>query len=88
MNFGPQTYGSAVAAILRREGDGHRLMPRTASGGASGGARRLIREAGARQLFHGSRAPEAAASGLYLYLRRPTTAFHRLRGAPFPSSAS
>jgi hypothetical protein len=67
MSFDPQTYGSAVASILQLDGDGRRLMPLTAGGGGSGQARALILEAGARQLFPRSRAPEAAMAGLYLY---------------------
>jgi len=66
MSFDPQIYGSAVAAILHLDGDGHRLLPLTAGGG-SDGARALIRDAGASQLFPRARAPEAAVSGLYLY---------------------
>ena len=67
MDFDPQTYGSAVAAILHLDGDGRRLMPLATSGGGSNEARALIREAGARKLFPRSRAPEAALAGLYLY---------------------
>jgi len=67
MSFDPQIYGSAVAAILHLDGGGQRLMPLSAGGGASGRARTLIRDAGARELFPRARAPEAALSGLYLY---------------------
>jgi hypothetical protein len=67
MSFDPRTYGSAVAAILHLGDDGQRLMALTAEECVSDGARRLIREAGANQLFPQSRAPEAAVSGLYLY---------------------
>jgi len=67
MGFDPQTYGFAVAAILHLDGDGQRLMPLATSGSGSDRARTMIREAGARQLFAKSRAPEAAVAGLYLY---------------------
>ena len=67
MDFDPQSYGSAVAAILHLDGDGRRLMPLATSGAVSGQARGMIREAGAKQLFPRSRAPEAALAGLYLY---------------------
>ena len=67
MKFDSQTYGGAVASILQLEGDGYRPMPLTAGGCACERARTLIAEAGARQLFPRSRAPEAALSGLYLY---------------------
>jgi len=66
MSFDPQTYGSAVAAILQLDGGGRRLMPLTAGGGSTQ-ARAMIREAGARELFPRSRAPEAAIAGLYFY---------------------
>jgi hypothetical protein len=67
MSFDPQTYGSAVASILQIDGDGRRLMPLTAGAGGSGSARTMIRDAGARQLFPRSRAPEGAMAGLYFY---------------------
>ena len=67
MDFDPQSYGRAVAAILHLDGDGRRLMPLATSGAVSGQARGMIREAGAKQLFPRSRAPEAALAGLYLY---------------------
>ena len=67
MDFDPQTYGSAVAAILHLDSDGRRLMPLAMTGGGSNEARVMIREAGARKLFPRSRAPEAALAGLYLY---------------------
>jgi hypothetical protein len=67
MIFDPQAYGSEVAAILSLGENGRRLMPITAEGPISDGARRLIGEAGAPRLFPQSRAPEAALSGLYLY---------------------
>jgi hypothetical protein len=67
MSFDPQSYGDAVAAILRLDGDGGRLMPLVSPRSGSADARRLIREAGAHQIFPRSRAPEAALAGLYLY---------------------
>jgi len=67
MSFDPQTYGSAVASILQFDGDGRRPMPLTAGAGGSVRARTTIREAGARELFPQSRAPEAAMAGLYFY---------------------
>lgn len=67
MGFDLLNYSTGVREILHLDGDGQRLMPLTAGGSGSEGARALIREAGARKLFAGSRAPEAAMSGLYLY---------------------
>src|SRR5580698_6165483 len=67
MGFDPQSYGSAVAAILHLDGDGQRVMPLATGGIGVDQARAMIREAGARQLFPKSRAPEAATAGLYLY---------------------
>jgi len=49
MGFDPQTYGSAVAAILHLDGDGERLMPLATAGGGSDEARALIRQAGTLQ---------------------------------------
>ena len=67
MIFDPQIYGSTVAAILHRDGDGQRLLPLVTTGGGSPHARDAIRDAGAQQLFPHSRAPQAALAGLYLY---------------------
>jgi hypothetical protein len=67
MNFDPQIYGDAVAAILHLDGDGQRLLPLTAGSGGTEPARAMIREAGAHKLFPNARAPEAALAGLYLY---------------------
>jgi len=67
MSFDPQSYGEAVAAILRLDGDGERLMPLVSTRAGSDDARRMILQAGARLLFPRSRAPEAALAGLYLY---------------------
>jgi hypothetical protein len=67
MEFDPSSYGERVAAILHLDGDGQRLMPLVSTRAGAGEAVRMIREAGARQLFPRSRAPEAALAGLYLY---------------------
>ena len=49
MDFDPQTYGGAVAAVLHLDGDGRRLMPLATSGAGSAQARAMIREAGQEQ---------------------------------------
>jgi hypothetical protein len=67
MNFDPHAYGPAVAAILHLDGDGQRLMPLAAGGPGSDRVRTMIRDAGTRELFPRSRAPEAALAGLYVY---------------------
>ena len=66
IHFDPNLYGPSVAAILAYSGNGQRLLPLTQTAGNER-ARAMIREAGARQLFPESRAPEAALAGLYLY---------------------
>lgn len=67
MEFVPQFYGDAVAAILHLDGDGQRLMELASPVPVPSDAPALIRQAGARDLFSRSHAPEAALSGLYLY---------------------
>jgi hypothetical protein len=67
MQFDSRAYGDRVASILALDGDGHRLMPLVKSACSSDRARTLLKSAAARELFPGSRAPEAALAGLYLY---------------------
>jgi len=67
MEFDPARYGERVAAILHLEGDGRRLLPLVSARAGADEPRRMIREAGVRQLFPRGRAPEAAIAGLYLY---------------------
>jgi hypothetical protein len=67
MKFNPEAYGSTVAAIFEMAEGGERLMPLVAGARVSDRARGHIRAAGAGKLFPGSRAPEAAVAGLYLY---------------------
>jgi len=65
--FNPLDYGSQVADILSLDGAGERLMPLAILGCSSPGAKNLLKAANPRMLFPGSRAPEAAMAGLWLY---------------------
>ena len=65
--FQASTYGPEVASILALDGDGRRAMPLVMSGCSSDAARERLRGASPSLLFPGSRAPEAAMSGLYVY---------------------
>jgi hypothetical protein len=67
MGFDARLYGAEVAAILDLDGGGERLMPLIRRKCSSEQARRSLKAASASELFPGSRAPEAAMSGLYLY---------------------
>jgi hypothetical protein len=66
-SFDPYEYGPVVATILALDGSGERLMPLAQGCGPSEEGRKRLRAVSAQQLFQGSRAPEAALSGLYLY---------------------
>ncbi len=65
--FDPSAYGTQVAEILALDGNGFRLMPLAHGTCSSAEALKRLKAATARQLFAGSRAPEAAMAGLYLY---------------------
>src|SRR6266571_5240828 len=67
MTFDPGAYGDEVAGILALDGHGERLMPLAMGRCSSEQARKRLGKAKASLLFPGSRAPEAALSGLYLY---------------------
>jgi hypothetical protein len=69
MRFDSKAYGDAVARILALDGDGERLMPLAFGDGDGASERALaqLKPETAQSLFPGSRAPEAALSGLYLY---------------------
>jgi hypothetical protein len=67
MSFDPNRYGTDVAEILALDGNGERLMPLIQGSCSSEEARQRLRAVSGHQLFNGSRAPEAALSGLYLY---------------------
>jgi hypothetical protein len=67
MRFDPAAYGDVVAGILALDGNGERLMPLAMGRCSSEEARRRLKAAEAPLLFPGSRGPEAALSGLYLY---------------------
>ena len=67
MSFDPNRYGADVAAILALDGNGERLMPLVQGCSPSDDVSQRLRAVSAQQLFYGSRAPEAALSGLYLY---------------------
>jgi hypothetical protein len=65
--FDPTAYGEIVAGILALDGNGQRPMPLTRGKCSSLRAREELRAATAAGLFAGSRAPEAALAGLYVY---------------------
>src|SRR5262245_22618480 len=67
MRFDPKAYGETVASILALDGSGERLMPLAGGTCSSPEARTLLQKATAAELFAGSRAPDAALSGMYLY---------------------
>ncbi len=67
MHFDPTVYGREVAAILALDGNGQRLMPLAQGVCSSSQAHGRLSNASAAKLFGGSRAPEAAFSGLWLY---------------------
>jgi len=67
MEFDPRAYGEDVAAILALDGNGQRLMPLAMGRCSSQKAHEILKGTSAQKLFGGSRAPEAAMSGLYLY---------------------
>ncbi len=67
MRFDPKAYSDEVAAILALDGHGERRMPLAHGRCSSDRARALLKAAAAHQIFPGSRAPEAALAGLYLY---------------------
>jgi hypothetical protein len=56
-----------VAEILALGDDGTRLMPLVSGSCSSNTAQSLLKKHGASDLFSGSRAPEAALGGLWLY---------------------
>jgi hypothetical protein len=66
MPFDPTAYGPDVAAILALDGNGERLMPLAQGTCSSADARAQI-EAHRVGLFCGTRSPDAALAGLYLY---------------------
>ncbi len=68
MDFDPNRYGPAVAEILALDGSGNRLMPLAMGRCSSAEAERRLDRTPAVALFPEARAPEAAYSGLYLYL--------------------
>jgi hypothetical protein len=65
--FDSTRYGRQVAEILALDGSGNRLMPLAHGTCSVPEAYQVLRGVNARTLFDGSRAPEAALSGLYLY---------------------
>ena len=67
MQWNPKDYGDTVASILALAQNGQRLIPLVQSEICSAEARRQIQSQSARQLFPAAAAPEAAASGLYVY---------------------
>jgi len=68
MGFDPRLYGGNIAAILDLDGGGERLMPLTRGSCSSEEARHRLLAVSATELFPKAVAPEAALSGLYLYL--------------------
>jgi hypothetical protein len=68
VEFRAEVYGNEVAGILVARGGGNREMPLTRSGCVAEPAREALAAKTAQGLFPHSRTPEAALSGLYLYL--------------------
>ena len=68
MEFRVIDYGDAVARVLEMAGAGVRPMNLVATECLSPDAREIVRAAGAGGLFPASRSPQAALSGLYIYL--------------------
>jgi hypothetical protein len=64
--FDSKAYGAEAASILALDGNGERRMPLAGGRCSSEAARERLNRQG-RQLFSGSRAPEAALAGMYLY---------------------
>jgi hypothetical protein len=67
MRFEASRYGPEVASVLAFDGAGHRLLPLEIGSCSSEEAKRVLKLKSAHDLFPGSRAPEAALSGLWLY---------------------
>ena len=67
MQWNPKDYGDEVASILALAENGRRLIPLVQGEICSDEARRRIQSQSAQKLFPSAPAPEAAASGLYLY---------------------
>jgi len=67
MHFDPSAYGDEVSGILALDGSGARLMPLALGRCSLEPAHQRLKSADAALLFSGSRSPEAALSGLYLY---------------------
>ena len=67
MQFDPHAYGDEVAAILDLDSAGRRLMPLAEGRCSNDRAREILLSSDAARLFRGSRSPQAALAGLYLY---------------------
>src|SRR4051812_1637732 len=63
----PSSYGPRIEQLLALDGRGERLMPLASGTCSSPEAYKLLQATSARELFPGSRVPEAAMAGLYLY---------------------
>jgi hypothetical protein len=87
MAFDASAYGPAVQEILKLDGAGERLMPLTQGESFSEAARDAIRSAGVCGLFMGSRAPEAALAGLYLYFSCWDDAHETAQAIPTPEGS-
>jgi hypothetical protein len=65
--FDATSYGKEVCALLAIDGRGWRLMPLAGGQCSSTEALKQLNGAQAARLFPGSRSPQGALSGLYLY---------------------
>jgi hypothetical protein len=65
--FDLSSFNPRVGEILALDGRGARLMPLAEGACSSAEAYKMLKAASPRDLFPGSRAPEAAMAGLYLY---------------------
>jgi hypothetical protein len=67
LSFDFQAYGTPVAEILALDQNGHRLIPLVSGSCSSPPARVILQRQNAGDLFPGTRAPEEALAGLWLY---------------------
>jgi hypothetical protein len=67
MVFDDKAYGEAVSEILSLDGGGRRAVPLIARSGGPDAARGALSATSAVALFRGSRSPEGAMAGLWLY---------------------
>src|SRR5262245_12106210 len=87
MAFDPTRYGPEVSAILALDGNGARLMPLAEGKCSSTAARDALKAASSARLLSGTRAPEAALAGLYLYFSCADEAHEIAQGVETPDGS-